>query len=347
MRLFLVCFSLLCSQVALAQVILPSLLDVSTLKPVFIEFNAGKPQPTAFSSFKIEDSRPDQQTCGYIRFTPDYKKYNRLEWKDGIKAGERFLTKSFLTNPGADTLRLLIVLRNFFITQDFQSPQSALSLANVVYQSKVFVAADLFIEKKQGTDFLGRVDTLLTLQKWLGKAYNQMAEMALLHLVLKAQVLVQSGTPTNAEEFSAANRRLVSFPQKSYKNGFYSSYTEFLQQQPLSIQYRVEQRKKVRVAIPVQEADSLHLKNSWGFVEAGVLYVRKGDHYIPMQQSQGSWSGLGISFSEVTKVPFGGALLGNPFMLAADVADMAMNGPTAKLTHYCLYRLNPETGELQ
>lgn len=335
------------NQVVFAQVFLPQLLDVKKMTPVFIEFGAGKKKEhSSFRSFKIEDNRVDKQTCGYIRFTQEYKKFQRLEWRDGAKSPEEFLNNYFFSNSAADSSQLVIRLKNFFITQDYLSPGENISLTNVIYQSKVFVTADLVVKQNQSTYFLRNVDTVITLKKWLGKAYNQIAEMAFQMLVWEAEETVKSKLLAKAD--NSTDKTTLRFSSAfTQKNGFYYSYQDFLEQQPSAVNYRLEQRKRVVIAFPMQDADSLILKNSWGFMNEGTLYVRKNRHYIPLQENLGSWSGIGIAFSEVAKTPVAGAIIGNPLMFAADMADLAINSTVAKLTHYCLYRLNFENGQLE
>jgi hypothetical protein len=339
---------LLIAQAAAAQVIFPPLLDVDKLKPVRLTLKNKKPvSATVFTSFAIKDLRLDTLTAGYIRFTSDYKSYRRLEFENGVMSATAFLNSHFQTTPNADTARLFVLLKNFYLTQEYKAV-GLMSLANVAYISKAFVSARLLLQKGSNYFHMGDVDTTIAVQKWIGKYYNDLAQSALLEVVEAGEKMLKDSSwrAVRYNEFLASSQP-GNIAKAKWKDGFYQSYTAFLNSENKTIPFQFEQRKKFRLLKPLSEADSNIVSTSWGFVENGKLYVRFESFYLPMQSSFGSYSGLGISFTQGDRIPLTGVLLQNPFMAAADMADLAINGPVVKMEHYRLFKLNVETGALE
>lgn len=338
---------LLLAQSLHGQIVLPALMDVKNLKPTTITLDkkAQAELPSMFTSIVIHDLRADTVTVGYVKFAQEFKSYFRLQFGNGIRSAEAFVNSYFRTTAKDDSLRLHVLLKHMFITQDYKMPSTGINIVNDVYTSKVFVAASLVMERKDKSRYLlNEVDTVLTMNKWLGRAFNDMAQNGLVKLVEKAEDAYKEQRLTPVSKEAMAKIANAQHPLSgSFRDGFYASYEAFLQGRKDAVAARFEQKKKARVLQPLSAGDTATFRRCWGFVENGTLYVRHGNLFIPVQNSFGGWSGLGLATSEQYKMPW----VWNPFSFAVDMVDIAISGPTSKSTHFKLFKLNTATGVLE
>jgi hypothetical protein len=337
---------LLLAQNLYGQVVLPSLMDMKNLKPVQIKLDKKKRSeiPTLFTSIVLKDLRTDTVTMGYVRFGQELKTFFRLEMEQGTKEATVFLNKYFQTAPRSDSLRLVILLKNFFITQNYKMPSTGVNLVNDVYTSKVYVMAHLLLEKNDQSYLLGTVDTCYTLNKWLGRCYNTMAETGLIKLGEKAEDHFNEMHLTPYDPFAIQELYKTTLPPTgSLKDGFYASYQAFLTGQQNKLAVAFEQKKNARVLRTSSPADTAILTTCWGFVENGSLYVRHQNIFVPLLYNFGSWSGFGIDTYDVYKLPW----VWSPVGFAIDLIDIGVNGPTSTFKPFKPYRLNAETGRLE
>lgn len=346
MRFLQLFFFCLFAKAAGAQVVLSPLLKVHSLKAAKIAFDRKKKpeELSPFSTIVLKDCRQDTVTMGYVKYGQEFSKYFRLEMEKGLQSAAIFLNQHYASYDKTTDRQLLIYLSNFFLTQDYKAPSTGVNLVNDVYTSKAFLTAHLLVKEGGRYFHLGEADTVLKLNRWLGRSYNTLAEHAFRSMVMEAAVRLEQGRKEEID-LPVFTKRTVPEPLvlANLQEGFYSTYESFRQQKSQAIAVQFEQKKKSRIIKAVDTADRSVVQSAWGFVAEGVLYVRHEHSYISMQQAFGSLTGLGFDTFETYKAPVGL----DPISLAVFIADVSIDGPTDKNQPYKLFRLNPATGRLE
>lgn len=319
---------------------------MKTIKPLRIELKQKKPESiTSYTSFVIKDIRQDTVTAGYVRVTHEHKSYYRLEIDGGTASVSKYLNTFYNTRHKTDTASLVILFKNFFLTQEYEGT-GLVSFSDTRYVAKASVAARLLLRKGERYFHVGDVDTVLSIRKWLAKNYTEIAQSTLHYLVNKSEDLwIDSKLEEVSYDAFVAASRSPLFNNLPLKDGLYRSYTDFLKQQPSDVVYPLTKREEA--GAKNSNNNTAAMQTSWGFVEEGALHVRAGNYFIRLEPNNGSFSGLGFDLLETTKHGLPGMLLQPMLYTAIDVADIAWNGNKKDVKPLRLFRLNTETGELE
>lgn len=329
-----------------AQFVFPHAVDMKTVKPLRIELKQKKPESfTSYTSFALKDIRPDTVTAGYVRVTHEYKSYYRLQIEGGATYMANYLNTFYDNRRKTDTARLVILLKNFFLTQEYEGT-GLVRIFETRYVTKASVSARLLLQKGERYFHIGDVDTVLSIRKWLVKNYTGIAQSTLHYLVNRSEELwIDSELEEVSYDAFAATSRPPFFSISPLKDGLYRSYTDFLKQQPTGVVYPLTKQEEVGAKSP--NSNTAAMQTSWGFVDEGALHVRAGNYFIRLQPNHGSFSGLGFDLVETTKHGLIKMALQPSLWTAIDVADIGWNGNKKDVRPFRLFRLNTETGDLE
>ena len=231
------------------------------------------------------DKRADESKLGFVRMGEDNLYFNLLFPGQNIN----YVNASFhhIIKPANNNTRLKIVIRHLWLSQIVTEPTS--KWKDDRYLCFCYFKADYYREANGMVQFAGELDTVLSIRKWMGHANDDLMKRTLLAALAQCDSLPLSSNPSyplkllndsldNQFNYPILKTRLP-------KKGIYSSYEDFLNDNPREENYEVKTRKGFTYLVS-EGADTSVTNAAWGFCDGKDVYKHLNESYYKMNRVQ-------------------------------------------------------------
>ncbi len=240
------------------------------------------------------DSRADKSKLGFIRMGETNSFYNFDFPGQDIAYINSKLTD--LTTSSIDTGRILVVINHLWISQIIVKSTKADGFFkdDKAYISFCNFDADYYLQKGKSIRYLGKLDTVISIRKWIGKVADELLKETLKVSLSKCNELIID-PPLNSyfsgELLIDSLKNKFSYPiltSGSPKKGIYRNYEDFLYNRPIEVDFEVKADKKGTI-LRSNLHDTSVTHKAWGYSDGENIYKHLNESYFKMNRVENTF----------------------------------------------------------
>ncbi len=240
------------------------------------------------------DARADKSKLGFIRMGETNSFYNFDFPGQDIAYINSKLTD--LTTSSIDTGRVLVVINHLWISQIIVKSTRADGFFkdDKAYISFCNFDADYYLQKDNSIRYLGKLDTVISIRKWIGKVADELLKETLKVSLSNCNKLIPS-SPFNpgfaSELLFDSLKNKFSYPiltSSSPQKGIYRNYEDFLSNRPIEDDFAVKTDKK-RTILQSSVHDTSVSNKAWGYSDGRNIYKHLNESYYKMNRVENTF----------------------------------------------------------
>ncbi len=247
---------------------------------------------------KFIDARGDTGKFGFIRTGNDNAFYNLVF----PKKNSAYMNAQF-KHPASGKGQLLIVIRNFWISQiigKIEKKKFGLPGTPVKdFLSFCYLKAEYYLVKDEQVGYLGNVDTLFRIKKWIGLVADDLVKKSLTLALSNCNVLLLN-SPLSSYSFPQAQLFDTLYNQINYpilktttpQKGIYLKYEDFLNNKPFTEDFEIKQHKN-ETYILCSHLDTSKTNAAWGYSDGTDIFKHINDDFYKMFRVQNTFEFAG------------------------------------------------------
>ncbi len=272
----LLCCPLLLTLATHGQTAFQNKVDPNTYLPFKIALNNDMNQPLNRSFFlKVYDNRDDTSRIGF--FKGDGYTYYAFQFKESAMPYLSMKLNDNVKDP-LDTLH--VVFKKIWIYEAEVPVRRDFKVKGVGSR----IEANIYLKKGEAFYLYQTYDSTILSKGYLGSRADDILSKGFFHFRRTAYSLPESADLTKLQQFNELPFSYVNYPilrTTSYKNGIYRTLQDFVNNNPLQINFNYEVKKnkeKIVLQNPLA-SDSIDATSAWGFCKEGVPYMRIGNSF--------------------------------------------------------------------
>ena len=334
--------------------------DLTKFRHTEVRLEPEKSEPVAllsFSGVEVYDRRTDTSLLGFYKISQHNKSTEGiLKTKlPASKSIQKFIEAQINFDPQSE-MKLIFIIRKLWVAKEIEN--KGVNDNNAKMQKALLpgvIACIEFYAKQHDTYIpLYRFDsTILHYKKKL-----QFINEELLETILKESILaisknnylqkIENGAKYSWAQVDSFSRQFADrkiLRATAYKKGVYSSYNEFINDQPSIMDFEIR-KTTFSQALFVKDENGIEypIRKIWGFSDGEHLFIKSADLFFQLEKYNNNfycWATKNISM--VTKISAGDVFLS----LATGVARASDSGRKTQAAVFLkLYQLDLETGVL-
>ena len=238
------------------------------------------------------DERADKSKLGFVRMGDKLLYYNII-----LPAGNvEYINSKFqhVVKKTNNQSKLQIVIRHLWMSHFITNINPNKKAASVKeYISYCYFKADYYREKDGMAQFLGQLDTVINRVGWMGLTSDDLIKRTLVTALTVCDSLVSSSTNPffSARLLSDSLENQFNYPilkTNEPKKGIYRNYEDFLNNNPLKVDFEVESDKKETYLLS-NTVDTGVTNAAWGYSDGKDIYRHLNESYYKMNRVQNTF----------------------------------------------------------
>ncbi len=215
--------------------------------------------------------------------------YNFIFPKQDMNYLNSKLPTSFKSS--VDAGHIVIYINHFWMSQIIIKSTKA---DGVFRDDKGYVSfcnfnADYYFLKDKKIKYLGKLDTIVSIRKWIGKVSEDLLRETLIASLSACEKLIQTSITNQyyaAELLTDSMKDKYVYPilkTASPKKGIYRMYEDFLNDKPIEGDFEIKEDKK-RTSLISISIDTSVTNSAWGYSDEKEIYKHLNDEYYKMNR---------------------------------------------------------------
>lgn len=256
-----------------------------------IEPKKNEAMKLAYNSVTFADNRADSSKLGFIR-TGEANEFFRFVFPDNTSSYLTARSNRLILKDSSGNGTILFSVKHFWIAQQIikASLGKTILTGPKDYLSFCYLDLDCYLLKNDHLQLLGRIDTVISAKKWIGHYANELTKKSVTTAMLIADSLLTKSVEHSTENITPAEltaKYSLNYPILSGTpaKGIFLTYSDFLNNQPVSPEFTLNETKKEEVLISAS-VDSSKTNKAWGYFDGTDLFIHVNDEYYRMVRSQ-------------------------------------------------------------
>ena len=240
------------------------------------------------------DERADKSKLGFVRMGEGNTFYNFVFPKHDISYINSKLPTKSTSSVGGE--RIVIVINHFWMSQIIVK---SIKADGVFRDDKAYVSfcnfnADYYLQKDKNMKYLGKLDTVVSIRKWIGKISEDLLKETLIISLSVCDKLISCAltNPYFAAELladSLKNKYAYPILKTSLpKKGIYPNYEDFLNNKPAEGDFDLKEDKK-RTSLQSNSIDTSVTNAAWGYSDGKDIYKHLNENYYKMNRVENTF----------------------------------------------------------
>lgn len=339
-----------------------STFNPSSFEAFKVEIKKGKKDEPAWVQYRTAtfiDCRPDTSKIGFVLAGANSDEYHRILFPKPVAAYMNEKVAPFLVYDDSAKANITFFIKQLWVSEALVKPNTyarSMLVGPIDYLSFCYINADCYTSKNGFHSFIGNIDTVISLRKWIVNAADDLLKKALMETLKKADSLYISGNITgqSVNEESLLKKYQADFDLPILKNewpqkGVFSTYMDFINNKPSVRNFEVVKDKKIEYLKSPETTDS-SLNKSWGYYDGTDLNIHINNNYYRLLRNQNTFDLAGPR--SITKLFGTGAKIINTtiatffkgFLLSGGFTLMTMGSTNKIMKELVPYQLNIRDG---
>ena len=242
------------------------------------------------------DGRADTSKFGFIR-TGDYGLFHRFIFPEAASSYiTQRLAKTVKFSDTSGRKKTVFVLHHLWLSQITVKAGllKSLLLTPTEFICFCYINADCYSASAGDYHYIGSIDTVVSVKKWMGHAANDLLKKTLRIALTVAdslwQVTVTDNKIVPLKHFNETETKRYDYAILAGppKKGIFFSYEEFLSNAPRDIPFEIIE-KKGRKEIKCNTIDTTFTNSAWGYSDGITIFKHVNNSYYRMVKTENTF----------------------------------------------------------